>query len=235
VAGTGGVMVRSGHTFTNVSKIDDDVIKYQIDGGSGNVQLASGDALYHGNIQTIKKDITLLSKSLPFLGHSGNITIMTGFATRRGGNILLTGGDVAVPKLQHRTEHEDDHHDLSSLKPPLISGSIHLRAGSIIEYDDNDLNNIDLYNSGGGGGGGGSSGHRSSFGTNGIGGDVDIAPGRGSEEAVNDYLTDEELKAQANLLNKGNKVPMKRRHGKLVLRDHLLKERIVVNSRLILF
>lgn len=217
-------MIRSGHTFTNISNVDDDVLKFRVKGGSGNLQFASGDALYHGHRTTLKKDINVLANYLPNLGKSGNVSIIPGYATRRGGDVYLSGGDVAVPKLQYMIEHEDSQH--GDENQCLKSGNIQLRGGSIFEFDDNNLEKDDLFDTA-----------TISSGSEGIGGDIDIAPGRGSEPPLPSSLSSEnnELDEEGNVIASPSVKPIKqysrRRHGRVILRDHLLQERLVVNER----
>lgn len=210
MASTGGVLVRSGHTFTNVSNVDDDVLKHFVKGGSGNVQMCSGDALYHGNPNTMRQDLHVLKKYMSQLGHSGNISIMAGYATRKGGNVLLNGGDVAVPKQPlFYDENEDNSEEIVSAL--LESGDVTLRGGSVIEYDDHESSMNELVQ-------GDDYKPVISNKIDGIGGDIDIAPGRGSEVLMNDG---EEVSSRIR----------RRRHGKVVLRDHALRERILINER----
>jgi len=158
VGNTGDLLVRSGQTLSSseAATLGINVPQEPPAGGSGDVTLGSGSALCAvggaQNAQEAPEDSRV--------GRSGDVAVVAGYAWHRGGNVLLSGGNVTAPRdlldagaYEAGSSGEAQPRLPASVTQNPAAGSVLLRGGSVLE--------------GGGQVQGGV----------GWGGDVDLAPG----------------------------------------------------------
>ena len=159
VGSTGDLLVRSGQTLTAAEAAALGVVLPQEPpaGGSGDVTLASGDALcaVGGSAGGSAGGVGGSAAA----GRSGDVAVVAGRAWQRGGSVLLAGGNVTAPRDLGDAGRSSSGSGGASRRLPSAAddpaaGSVLLRGGSVLP------------------GGGEAAGSGSGW-----AGDVDVAPG----------------------------------------------------------
>lgn len=160
VGNTGDLLVRSGETLsaTEAAALGIYLPVEPPAGGSGDVTLGSGSALCAvGSGQHAHQETPEDRR----VGRSGDVAVVAGYAWHRGGNVLLSGGNVTAPRdLADAGAFEPEANGdqarprrLASVVDDPAAGSVLLRGGSVLHGGGQAQNAI------------------------GWGGDVDLAPG----------------------------------------------------------